>query len=34
VIAGVILVVSIFVVIFNLIADLVIGVVDPRVRLS
>jgi peptide/nickel transport system permease protein len=32
VIAGVILVVSLFVVIFNLIADLLVGVVDPRVR--
>ena len=32
VIAGVILVVSLFVVIFNLIADLIVGVVDPQVR--
>jgi peptide/nickel transport system permease protein len=32
VIAGVILVVSLFVVVFNLIVDLVVGVVDPRVR--
>lgn len=32
VIAGVILVVSLFVVLFNLIVDLLVGVVDPRVR--
>jgi peptide/nickel transport system permease protein len=32
VIAGVILIVSLFVVIFNLIVDLLMGVVDPRVR--
>jgi peptide/nickel transport system permease protein len=32
VIAGVILVVSVFVVLFNLIVDLTVGVVDPRVR--
>jgi ABC-type dipeptide/oligopeptide/nickel transport system permease component len=32
VIAGVILVVSIFVVVINLVVDLSIGVVDPRVR--
>jgi peptide/nickel transport system permease protein len=32
VIAGVILVVSVWVVLFNLIVDLAVGVVDPRVR--
>lgn len=32
VIAGVILVVSLFVVLFNLIVDVTVGVVDPRVR--
>jgi peptide/nickel transport system permease protein len=32
VIAGVILVVSLFVVLFNLVVDLLVGVVDPRVR--
>jgi peptide/nickel transport system permease protein len=34
VIAGVILAVSLAVVIFNLIVDLLLGVVDPRIRLA